>query len=68
VQDEARKVVSRLKDDLGINLRVVDASDRFLERLDGACNTVAVPPHRPLNCRRCRKVAQPSLLAVVLFA
>jgi GMP synthase PP-ATPase subunit len=46
VQDEAKKVVSRLKDDLGINLRVVDASDRFLERLDGACNTVDVTPHR----------------------
>ena len=62
-------MVSRLKDDLGINLRVVDASDRFLERLDGACNTVDVTPHRTLNCRRCRKVdAQPSLLAVVLFA
>jgi len=39
-------VVSRLKDDLGINQRVVDASDRFLERLDGACHTVDATPHR----------------------
>lgn len=32
-KDEARRVVSRLKDDLGINLRVVDAADRFLRYL-----------------------------------
>lgn len=34
-KDEAKKVVQRLKEDLGINLRVVDASDRFLSKLDG---------------------------------
>ena len=34
-KDEAVKVVSRLKDDLGINLTVVDASDRFLDALEG---------------------------------
>lgn len=34
-KDEAIKVVSRLKDDLGINLTVVDAADRFLDALEG---------------------------------
>ena len=34
-KDEAMKVVSRLKDDLGINLSVVDAADRFLDALEG---------------------------------
>lgn len=34
-KDEASKVVSRLKDHLGINLTVIDASDRFLAALDG---------------------------------
>ena len=33
-------MVARLKDDLGINLRVVDAADRFLDRLEGACACV----------------------------
>ena len=34
-KDEAMKVVSRLKVDLGINLTVVDAADRFLDALEG---------------------------------
>jgi GMP synthase (glutamine-hydrolysing) len=34
-KNEAEKVVSRLKDHLGINLTVVDASDRFLAELAG---------------------------------
>lgn len=34
-KDESKKVVSRLKDSLGINLTVVDASALFLSRLEG---------------------------------
>jgi GMP synthase (glutamine-hydrolysing) len=34
-KDEAAKVVKRLKEDLGINLTVVDASQRFLDALEG---------------------------------
>jgi GMP synthase (glutamine-hydrolysing) len=34
-KDEAAKVVSRLKIDLGINLTVIDAADRFLDALEG---------------------------------
>ena len=34
-KDEATAVVKRLKEDLGINLKVVDAADRFLDRLEG---------------------------------
>ena len=36
-KDEARRVVARLKDDLGINLRVVDAADRFLRYMLSLC-------------------------------
>lgn len=34
-KNEAKNVVSRLKDHLGINLTVLDATDRFLMALDG---------------------------------
>ena len=34
-KNEAQKVVHRLKDNLGINLTVVDAADRFLSQLEG---------------------------------
>ncbi len=34
-KNEAERVVSRLKDNLNINLTVVDAADRFLNKLDG---------------------------------
>lgn len=34
-KNEAQRVVHRLKDNLGINLTVVDAADRFLSQLEG---------------------------------
>lgn len=34
-KNEAARVVSRLKDNLDINLTVIDAADRFLDKLEG---------------------------------
>lgn len=34
-KDEAKKVVTRLRDHLGINLTVIDAADRFINALEG---------------------------------
>ncbi len=36
-KNEAQRVVSRLKENLNINLVVIDAADRFLDKLEGEC-------------------------------
>mmetsp|Transcript_28180 Transcript_28180/g.62889 ORF Transcript_28180/g.62889 Transcript_28180/m.62889 type:complete len:559 (+) Transcript_28180:93-1769(+) len=34
-KDESSEVVARLRDELGINLQLIEAEDRFLDKLDG---------------------------------
>ena len=40
-KDERLQVIKRLRDELGVNLRAVDASERFLKKLAGVCDPEA---------------------------